>query len=1114
MQRDNTASDKKKNRGLGWLRTLALLPLPLFIVLIIFFAYSNPSTIFEPPYLLPALNILFLTIVPFAVAYLVWRSYADGGQMSLFFIGCGMVAFGFGSLVAGFTIDLPAGTNLTPAIHNTGALIGAILLCTAAIFSQQRSPQYKLEQHRALYLGLCYLAIIIFISIFAIAVYERVVPPFFAQGTGPTLLRQFVLGTATLLFAISSVIFVRVYFRSHSDFTYWFSIALILITIGLCAIFLQKSVGGPIGWTGRTSQYVGCIYLLVGIMAVYRIADIKKVPLENEFARSFNYIEANYKTLFEMAPNAIISVDNKGTILTWNPAAVKIFGHTDREAIGTNAIDFIFPRESALLLNNELQKLVRAKGKAKGSSSKIETIASRKQGGDFPVEVSMGMRKISGIWLGTFIISDITERKQSEEAIRHLATFPQLTPVMIAEFNRQGEVLFSNPSMQSALKQWDVEHANLFIPLNWRMKLSESGRIYETTDVQEIILAGHFIENRIHFIKESQTLRIYATDITERKIAEEALRARETHLSLIHDNVYDVIFVIGVEPSDHFRFISVNQRFIEVTGLTEDQIVGKFVQEVIPEPAHALVLGKYKEAIRNRQPAHWEEVSLYPTGLKAGEVTVAPVFDANGNCTQLVGTVHDITERKRAEEQLKMSEEKFRNIFDNSAIGKSITSVDGIVNANQALADMLGYTKEELSHVKWQDVSHPDEIDETNRKLEPLQAGREKSARFIKRYMKKDGSIVWADVNTVLQRDGDGNPLYYITAVMDITDREQAEEAILRSKLLLQSVIDSTPDWMYVKDLQHKYLLVNKSFADSQNVIPQDIIGKADTDVFPEELCLGNPDKGIPGFHADDLQAFQGHLVHNPRNIISWPDGSLHIYDTYKIPLTDQSGQIYGALVYSRDMTEQRKAEDEREVAIRSLQKTMDSMISTMSRIVEMRDPYTAGHQQRVADLSGAIAREMNLDNSRIEHLVIAAKVHDIGKMYVPSDILSKPGKLSRIEFDLIKTHAQGSYNILQDLEFQQPVALMALQHHERLDGSGYPNQLKGKDILLEAKILAVADVVEAMSSHRPYRPAPGMDKALEEISRNKGTLYDTNIVDTCLKLFKERGFKFEEVKQ
>jgi PAS domain S-box-containing protein len=345
----------------------------------------------------------------------------------------------------------------------------------------------------------------------------------------------------------------------------------------------------------------------------------------------------------------------------------------------------------------------------------------------------------------------------------------------------------------------------------------------------------------------------------------------------------------------------------------------------------------------------------------------------------------------------------------------------------------------------------------------------------------------------------------------DVTQRKRDQDAILQSKVLLQNVIDSTPDWMYVKDREHRFLLVNRSFAEAQHLEPQDVVGRPDSDFFSEELCLGNPEKGITGFHQDDLAAFSGKLVHNPRNVISWVDGTRHTYDTYKIPLTDQAGKIYGALVYSRDITAQARLEDERESTLRTLEKSLANTIDTVAMVVEMRDPYTAGHQRRVARLCGAIAESMGWDDRRIENLLMAAKIHDIGKMYVPADILSKPGKLSETEFSLIKTHARGGYEILRKIEFQGPVALMALQHHERMDGSGYPDGIIGEEILFESRILAVADVVEAMSSHRPYRPARGMDAALEEMSKNRGRLYDAEVVDACLGLFRQGKFKFDE---
>jgi putative nucleotidyltransferase with HDIG domain len=181
-----------------------------------------------------------------------------------------------------------------------------------------------------------------------------------------------------------------------------------------------------------------------------------------------------------------------------------------------------------------------------------------------------------------------------------------------------------------------------------------------------------------------------------------------------------------------------------------------------------------------------------------------------------------------------------------------------------------------------------------------------------------------------------------------------------------------------------------------------------------------------------------------------------------------------------------------------------------MSKIIESRDPYTAGHQQRVCQLATHIAKELGLPKDKIEGVRIASLIHDIGKIGLPTEILSKPTRLTNIEFDLIKNHSQIGYNILKSIDFFYPIAQIVLQHHERLNGSGYPNNLKGDEILLEVKIIGVADVVEAMSSHRPYRPALGIDKALEEISQNRGILYDPEVVDACIKLFKEKGFKFE----
>ncbi len=192
------------------------------------------------------------------------------------------------------------------------------------------------------------------------------------------------------------------------------------------------------------------------------------------------------------------------------------------------------------------------------------------------------------------------------------------------------------------------------------------------------------------------------------------------------------------------------------------------------------------------------------------------------------------------------------------------------------------------------------------------------------------------------------------------------------------------------------------------------------------------------------------------------------------------------------------------------LKEALDGIIQAIASTVEIRDPYTAGHQLRVAGLTFAIAKKMGLSEDQAEGVRVAGTIHDLGKISVPGEILSKPGQLSELEFRIIKTHPQTGYDILKDMKFPWPLARIVLQHHERMDGSGYPQGLSCENTLLEARILAVADVVEAMASHRPYRPALGIDVALEEISKNKGVLYDSEVVGACLKLFKENEFNLE----
>jgi PAS domain S-box-containing protein len=274
--------------------------------------------------------------------------------------------------------------------------------------------------------------------------------------------------------------------------------------------------------------------------------------------------------------------------------------------------------------------------------------------------------------------------------------------------------------------------------------------------------------------------------------------------------------------------------------------------------------------------------------------------------------------------------------------------------------------------------------------------------------------------------------------------------------------------------------------------------------------AFGRPLREIFPIDLEPKGELSSHLPHVQEDVLSARDGVKIAIEETLTPFSSNSKAPLGNVLIFRDITQRKSAEAELTRSWERLQKALAGTIQAMALTIEMRDPYTAGHQRRVGKLSCAIAREMELSADRVEAIQMAADIHDVGKIYIPAEILSKPGQLTEIEYSIIKTHPQVGYDILKSIEFPWPLAEIVYQHHERLNGTGYPNGLTGEYILLEARIMCVADVVEAMSSHRPYRPAHGIDKALDEILKNRGILYDPRVVDTCIKLFKEKHFSFE----
>jgi hypothetical protein len=221
------------------------------------------------------------------------------------------------------------------------------------------------------------------------------------------------------------------------------------------------------------------------------------------------------------------------------------------------------------------------------------------------------------------------------------------------------------------------------------------------------------------------------------------------------------------------------------------------------------------------------------------------------------------------------------------------------------------------------------------------------------------------------------------------------------------------------------------------------------------------------------------------------------------------SGILWGFQdLFEKEIIQHKQREDERQQNMDRLHKALEGTVSAIGAMIETRDPYTAGHQRRVSDLAGTIAAEMGLAPDQIDGIRMASMIHDIGKIVIPAEILCKAKKLTEIELSLVRDHVRAGYDILKDIEFTWPVARMVLEHHEKLDGSGYPRNLSGQEILLESSIITVADVVESMASHRPYRPSLGINAALDEIAKNRGTLYSRDVVDACLRLFNKKGYK------
>ena len=456
----------------------------------------------------------------------------------------------------------------------------------------------------------------------------------------------------------------------------------------------------------------------------------------------------------------------------------------------------------------------------------------------------------------------------------------------------------------------------------------------------------------------------------------------------------------------------------------------------------------------------------------------------------LVRTIRYAIERKHVEEELRSQALIFENIHDSIVV----TDLEGnIIRWNPAAERMFGYYEDEV-------------FQKTLGMLATrIVTGQLRDGRWTgeMNFTRKDETEGICETTVIPLRDEHDN----ITAVFgvshDITEQKRAEKALLESERKLRFVTDQVSDVIWSMDLKGNFTFITPSTERMIGYTVKEMLSMNLKQILTPEsnkMVIDLISRGMKTGKKDPI-------VLELQQVCK--DGSKMWCEVTAIFATDDN-RPSGIIGVTRDISERKRSEAKLQRSYDKLRDTMIATVNTLASTVEMRDPYTAGHQRRVTILACAMAEEMGLTEEQFDGLRMAGLIHDIGKISVPVEILNKPGRLSRTEFDIIKSHPQAGYNILQEIELPWPVNQIILQHHERLDGSGYPQGLKNGGIMLEAKIVAVADVVEAMASHRPYRPALGIEAALEEITKNQGILYEPEMVDICKRLFIEKGFTFE----
>jgi PAS domain S-box-containing protein/putative nucleotidyltransferase with HDIG domain len=697
------------------------------------------------------------------------------------------------------------------------------------------------------------------------------------------------------------------------------------------------------------------------------------------------------------------------------------------------------------------------------------------------------------------------ERKESEERYRSLF---ERVPAGLYRTTPEGQVIAANPALVRLLG-YPSREAMMTLNVADGYGDEKERKRWQTLMEREGVVRGlemqwRRLDGTIIWVRESaQAIRDnggrvthyegVVEDITEHKQAEEALRESHEHYSQLANSITDVFFAFDKD----LKYIYWNAASEKLTKISAKEAIGKSLYDLFPDMPQTKIAGeKYREVLKTGLSQTF--VNEYKIAGKDYyfEISAYPSRDGISVFTK------DITERKRAEEALQARVKELRCIADISRLAeKSEISIEELMQGTVSLLPPAWLYPEICSaritmdskEFKTANFRETEWSQSADIKVNRMKFGavtvcylEEKPAADEGPFLKEERSLI----NTVAEFLG------------HIIQHRRTEAEIRDSEIKFRTIFDNANDGMLLADME------SKKFHSGNAAICR-MLGYSQEEIKKMGITDIHPKKDIPHVIEQFEKQSRKEIAVAQSLPMKRKDGSVFYADVSSAPV-EISGKRYLMGIF-RDITERKRAEEQLQKSLQQTKKVLEEVVLTLSSIVEKRDPYTAGHQRRVADLACAIAGELNLPEVQIEGLRVAGIIHDIGKINVPAEILSKTGRLSEAEFNIIKTHAQVGKEILEPIDFPWPVAQIVHQHHERLNGTGYPQGLSNGKILLEAKIMAVADVVEAMASHRPYRPALGIDKALEEISNQSGILYDPHVVDACRELFDKKEYKLAQ---